>query len=199
MKNLVVIFILFFSVASLRSFSQDGLTNKNYLWKAGFHAGSSMLWGDLSDDSDPFTKMFSKQSKLSFEFDLNRKITNTFSVQGSFLFGNLSGERTKWSDDQHAGLGFKTNYFDYSLALNVDLTSIIWRNPDRLINIYVLAGAGMIHYNATSFTTPNNIDFNKVNEKTFFVPWGWGMGFNLTPRLTVFAQNTFRHVFVVRH
>ncbi|MBN2745952.1 MAG: outer membrane beta-barrel protein [Bacteroidales bacterium] len=196
MKIFITVLILFFSFANLNLFSQSEIDNKNYLWKVGLHTGSSMLWGDLSDDSDPFTKMFSKQSKLSFEIDLNRKITNTFSVQGSFLFGNLSGERTKWSDDQLAGLGFKTNYFDYSLALNVDLTSIFWRNPDRLINVYVLAGAGMVHYSANSFTTPNNVDFNKVDEKAFFVPWGWGMGFNLTPRLTLFAQNTFRHGFI---
>ena len=75
MKNLIIS-LLIITIPFWLS-AQNKQSNNNYLWKVGGHLGSSMLWGDLSDDSDPFTKMFSKQSKLSYELDLQRKITDT--------------------------------------------------------------------------------------------------------------------------
>ena len=193
MKNfglsvLIVLIPLWISAQS----TQD---NNNYLWKVGVHTGSSMLWGDLSDDSDPITKMFSSQSKLSLELDLHRKITNAFGVQGSFLFGKLAGQRTKWSDDKHAGIAFNTSYFDYSLAVNADITALFGAKPNRLISFYLLGGAGMTHYTGTSYDMLTNNTVKTVDNKKFFVPWGWGLSFNFTPRLSVFAQNTFRHPF----
>ncbi len=176
--------------------AQNSNSDKNYLWKAGAHVGSSMLWGDLSDDQDPFTKMFSSQSKLSYEFDLQRKISNVFGLQGSFLFGKLAGQRTTWSDAKAAGIGFNTSYMDFSLALTADITALFGAKPDRLISFYLLGGGGWVNYDAKSYKMDDGSDVRSAKAGTFFVPWGWGLGFNLTPRLTVFAQNTFRHPFV---
>lgn len=195
MKNITLSLLLV--CLSLLTMAQDNQAEKNYLWKGGVHFGSSMLWGDLAQDADPFTKMFSKQSKLSFELDLHRKITNVFGIQGSFIYGKLAGQRTTWSDDQHAGIGFNTDYIDYSLAINADLTNLFFGvKPERLISVYVLGGAGMVHYDGSSYDLNTNAQYFSVKDKTLFIPWGWGLSFNLTPRFSIFTQNTFRHTFV---
>lgn len=195
MKNIRILLLLLLLLPLWLS-AQKNVNNNNYLWKIGGHSGSTMLWGDLSDDSDPITKMFSSQSKLSFEIDLHRKITDVFGVEGSFLFGNLAGQRTKWSDDQHAGIGFNTSFFDYSLAINADITALFGAKPDRLISIYLLGGAGMAYYKGDSYDLTTNNNIRTVDNNTFFIPWGWGMSLNFTPRFSIFAQNTFRQVFV---
>jgi hypothetical protein len=191
----VIVIALLTTFLSLTIFAQEASTNKNYLWKTGLHMGSAMLWGDISDDCDPFTKMFSSQSKLSFEFDLHRKITNVFGVEGSFLFGKLAGQRTSWSDDKPAGLGFNTSFMDYSLSFTADLTALFGAKPDRLISFYVLGGGGLTNYNATEYDISTGKTTSTTSNQTFFVPWGWGMSFNLTPKFSIFAQNTFRHPF----
>jgi len=193
MKNLLIL-LLIITIPFWLS-AQNEQSNNNYLWKVGGHLGSSMLWGDLSDDSDPVTKMFSSQSKLSYELDLHRKLTEAFGLEASFQFGNLAGQRTTWSDDQHAGIAFNTSYFDYSLAVNADITALFGAKPDRLISVYLLGGAGMVHYKGNSFDMTTNNNVNTIDNKTFFVPWGWGLSFNLSPRFSIFAQNTFRHPF----
>jgi len=82
------------SISSTFLFSQDANLDKNYLWRVGVHSGSSLIWGDLSDNNNPLSKMFSNESKLSYELDFNRKLSEVFSVEGSFLFGKLTGVRS---------------------------------------------------------------------------------------------------------
>lgn len=194
MKNILfsIICLLFIST----SYGQGQDNEKELMWKIGLHSGSSMMWGDLSDDNNPLSKMFSNESKLSYELDLHRKISETFSIQGSFLFGKLTGTRTKWSDQLDADLTFITRYFDYSIALNMDVTALLGANPDRLISAYLLGGVGMSHYTAEKSTINPTTLISTTKNKALILPWGWGLAFNFTPRFSAFAQNTFRNTFV---
>ncbi|OIP01993.1 MAG: hypothetical protein AUJ98_02760 [Bacteroidetes bacterium CG2_30_33_31] len=184
------------SISSTFLFSQDANLDKNYLWRVGVHSGSSLIWGDLSDNNNPLSKMFSNESKLSYELDFNRKLSEVFSVEGSFLFGKLTGVRSIWSDKKDADLTFLTKFYDYNIGVNADITALFGAKPDRLISVYILGGIGMTNYKAVKSVASTGQTLNSANGQALIIPWGWGMSFNLTPRFSIFAQNTFRNTFV---
>lgn len=162
----------------------------------GVQFGSTMLWGDLSDDSDPFSKILSKESSLSYGINFNYKLAPPLTLQGDFIFGQFTGERLMWSNNVPAGIGFKTDYFDYNLNLQLDLIGLLSSNTDNKLSIYFIGGAGFIHYKSNSFMLNNNLPLRSANDINIIAVTGGGIGYNISPKLRIYAQNTYRISFV---
>jgi hypothetical protein len=174
--------------------NKNNTKSEIYNWDVTAKAGASLLWGDAASSFSPFTKWFSSECAFTGELVLNRRISNVFGIQAGFAKGVLSGYREVWSSDTHPVVSSKTDYFDYHLALNMDITSIFNHNPNRFLSIYAFGGVGMINYTATSYLDGKL--HQEASDNTLMVPWGGGLRFRLSPRFSVIAETNFRNTFV---
>ncbi len=199
MKTVILRFVLTTSAIlfAFASFAQDNKSETKpeiYNWDVTAKAGASLLWGDAASSYSPFTKWFSSECGFAGELVLNRRISNVFGIQAGFAKGVLSGYREVWSSETHPITSSKTDFMDYHLALNVDITSIFNHNPNRFLSIYAFGGVGMINYTATSYL--NGKLHQEASDNTLMVPWGGGLRFRLSPRFSVIAETNFRNTFV---
>jgi len=180
------------SFGSLSGQSND--SNPNYLWKAGANIGSSLLWGDVNSNGSPFTRWFSNESSFTYGMTIQRKLSNTFWLQGGLQKGLLSGSRSSWSGDAaHAVINAKSSFLDYHLGLNVDFTSLFGFKPDRLISIYGFGGFGMTHYNAQSYS--DGVLYKDLKGYTPMIPAGGGLTLRLNERWSLYGETNWRITF----
>ena len=111
-------------------------------WKVGAGIGATKFYGDLSDNTNsfikntPFSKFFYEDRKFGYYFTLEKSISPYFGVRGMFFGGKIKS--TQESTKQY----FEANYFDYSLSLTMDFTSMVW-GPDGSRNTVFYGFAGM--------------------------------------------------------
>jgi len=113
-------------------------------WKVGAGVGATKFYGDLTDNTNsfiknsPFSKFFYQDRKFGYYFTLEKSINPYFGLRGMLFFGKVKS--TQESTKQY----FEANYFDYSLSLTMDFSTMVW-GPDRSRNtvIYGFAGVGL--------------------------------------------------------
>lgn len=199
MKNALLKFVLTISFIFLllASYAQENETSTKseiYNWELTAKAGASLLWGDAASSYSPFTKWFSNECAFTGEIVLSRRLGNVFGIQAGFAKGILSGYREVWNPETHPITSSRTDYFDYHLALNVDITGIFNHNPNRFFSLYAFGGVGMINYKATSYLDGA---FNQESSgNTMMIPWGGGARFRINPRFSIIAETNFRNTFV---
>lgn len=113
-------------------------------WKMGAYIGSTKFYGDLTDNTSsilnntPFSSYFYQDRKLGGAFYIEKWLNPYIGVRGMFFLGSIKS--TQESSQQY----FEGNYYDYSLALTLDFTSMIWgRNQGRLLSVYGFGGIGL--------------------------------------------------------
>lgn len=196
MKNSVIFLVgVVFLLNIFQSKAQD-----KYKWSVNANTGSTMLWGDMADNENPFVKMFSDQSKLSFGVTVDRQFTNYLGLQGGFLYARLAGQRTLWSNDKPANLGFEGIGLDYYIAPTLDFTGLFGAPEDRLISIYIFGGVGQVHYQSEKMDIANDKTLNKVGfngrQSAITIPWGGGVKLRLNDRFKIKFENSYRNLFV---
>ncbi len=192
--GLMLVFLMILTGAYAQDSSQKDSEPVVYNWDLTAKGGASLIWGDAGSSFDPFTRWFSNEGAFTGELVLNRRLSNVFGVQIGFAKGVLSGYREVWSSDTHPVASSKTDYFDYHLGLNVDITAIFNHNPDRFFSIYAFGGVGMINYTATSYL--NGVQHQTAAGNTMMIPWGGGLKFRLSPRFSLILETNFRNTFV---
>ena len=196
MKSIYVIILSVFIFSSFTSSAQGDETFKknNYLWDVSANGGLSLLWGDANSNGNPLERWFSKEVTITYGITVKRKLTDAFQLQFAFQNGTLKGERAEWSGDvYHPVIKAHTNYFDYHLGLNVDLTSLFGAKPDRLISAYMFGGFGMVHYDAESFG--DDVLLHTAKDVSMMIPWGGGLRLRLNERWSLYGETNFRHAF----
>jgi len=201
-KNYALSILLVFVMIGSNLFAQNDTNSDSkkdakpviYNWDVSLKGGASLIWGDAGSSFDPFTRWFSNEGAFTGEITLNRRLSNLFGIQAGFAKGYLSGYREVWSSDTHPVASSLTDYMDYYLALNVDLTAIFNHNPDRFLSVYAFGGGGMINYSATSFL--DGKQFKTASGNTFMVPWGGGLKLRINPRFSILLETSFRNTFV---
>ncbi len=194
LSMILVIMLMVTNVYAQDKNKEDDSKPVVYNWDISLKGGASLIWGDAGSSFDPFTRWFSNEGAFTGEIVLNRRLSNVFGVQIGFAKGVLSGYREEWSSDTHPVASSKTDYFDYHLGLNVDLTAIFNHNPNRFFSIYAFGGVGMINYSATSYLAGKQHQVASGN--TLMVPWGGGIKLRINPRFSVLLETSFRNTFV---
>jgi len=113
-------------------------------WKIGAYIGATKFYGDLTDNSNsilnntPFSSYFYQDRKVAGSFYIEKWINPYVGIRGMFFGGELKS--TQESSKQY----FEANYFDYSLAMSLNFSSMIW-GPDnnRNLSIYGFGGIGL--------------------------------------------------------
>jgi len=195
--SLSMIFVIILMVSNIyaqENNNEDGSKPVVYNWGVSLKGGASLIWGDAGSSFDPFTHWFSNECAFTGEIVLDRRLSNVFGVQLGFAKGVLSGYREIWSSETHPVASSKTDYFDYHLDLNVDLTAIFNHNQNRFLSIYAFGGVGMINYTATSYL--DGKQYQTAADNTLIIPWGGGLKLRINPRFSILLETSFRNTFV---
>ena len=191
-RGVLSLFILLTTVGF--SAAQSGNGDLNTAWSVNVNIGPSLLWGDMSDQSDPFSKMFSKESKLSYGVIGRKGISDVFGVNLQAIVGNMKGVRDEWSDGTPTG-GFTSEVFFTELNANLDMDILnIFNSKDmRLVNPYLKAGVGMTYYKTN--VTYKGVDYNGSEKSTMIIPFGGGIRFDVSRRIGITLESTFEYAF----
>jgi hypothetical protein len=137
----ISVFVLSLSVAISTSAQPYGLGKA---WRIGAGLGATKFYGDLTDNTNsfinntPFSKFFYQDRKLGYNFILEKSFNPYFGIRGMFFGGKIKS--TQESTKQY----FEANYFDYSLSLTMDFTSMIFGPDDgRSVRFFGFAGIGL--------------------------------------------------------
>ena len=187
-----LLFILFF--VGLISFTkaQSGDGDLNTAWSINANTGPSLLWGDMSDKSDPFSKMFSPESKFSFGVIGRKGLSDVFGVNLQAIVGNVKGNRDEWSNGTPTG-GFTSETFftELNANLDIDIINIFAPTGRRLINPYLKGGVGMTYFKAN--VTKQGVDYNGSEQSTLVIPMGGGIRFDLSRRIGITVETTLEY------
>ena len=137
----ICFFLVSISISTISSAQSYGFDKG---WRVGASIGITKFYGDLTDNTNsflsntPFSKFFYQDRKLGGSFIIEKSFNPYFGLRGMFFGGKLKS--TQESSKQY----FEANYFDYSLALTMDFSSMIW-GPDngRSIRFFGFAGIGL--------------------------------------------------------
>ncbi len=134
-------------------------------WQVNVNVGPSLFFGDLKQKSFlPTSISGHSEWRLGAGAMLNRQFTSFFGLRFQFLYGQLSGLSTS------ANRYFQSDYLDFNLNGTFSLTDLIaGYNPERKLNVYLVAGLGLTNYNSSLYNLSNANLINKMG-------YGYGHG-----------------------
>jgi hypothetical protein len=190
-RGVLSLFILMTTISF--SIAQDN-SDLNTAWSVNVNIGPSLLWSDMSDKSDPFSKMFSDQSKFSYGIIGRKGLNDVFGVNIQAIVGDMKGIRNEWSDGTPTG-GFTSEVFFTEVNANLDMDILNLFSPKdmRLVNPYVKAGIGMTYYKTN--VTYKGTDYNGTEKSTMIIPFGGGIRFDVSRRIGITLETTFEYAF----
>ena len=190
LRGLLFLFIVMTAANVTNAQSGDG--DLNSAWSLNVNTGPSLLWGDMSDKNDPFSKMFSPESKFSFGVLGRKGLNDVFGINLQAIVGNLKGNRDEWSDGTPTG-GFTSETFftEFNANLDIDLINIFAPTGRRLVNPYLKGGVGLTYFKAN--VTYKGIDHNGSEESTLDIPFGGGIRFDISRRIGITLETTLHY------
>jgi len=190
LRVLLSLFIIITAANIVKAQSGDG--DLNTAWSINANTGPSLLWGDMSDKSDPFSKMFSPESKFSFGVIGRKGLNDVFGVNLQAIVGNVKGNRDEWSDGAPTG-GFTSETFftEFNANLDIDIINIFAPTGRRVINPYLKGGVGMTYFKAN--VTYKGVDYDGSEKSTLVIPMGGGIRFDLSRRIGITLETTLEY------
>lgn len=144
--------LIFFMLAPVgavqaQKVSQQAVVFKPY-WQLNINGGTSLFFGDLKQNKFwPATYDGHTEWRLGSGLMLGRQFSSKFGLRFQALYGQLSGIKSA------SDLYFQSNYLEFNINGTLDLNSLIsGYNPDRKLNIYLLAGVGLTNYNSILYS-----------------------------------------------
>lgn len=186
------LFILSFIGLINYSNAQSGDGDLNTAWSINVNTGPSLLWGDLSDNSDPFSKMFSDERKFSYGILGRKGLNDIFGVNLQAIFGDIKGVRDEWSNGTPTG-GFISEVFFTEINANLDVDIINIFNPTerRLINPYLKGGVGLTYFRTD--ITYKGVEYSSSEQSTLVFPMGGGIRIDLSRRIGITLETTLEY------
>lgn len=118
------------------------VTNNN--WSINLNAGSTQYWGYLN--STGIKSSLKHAPTWGYGFVITNQITHVIGFRGQFLMGKIKGRKDVFSDGSPANLLYFSDFAEQNLTVKVSLTNMIkGYKPNRMLNIYGLAGIGLTH------------------------------------------------------
>jgi len=186
-KGLLTLLLLVGATTITRAQSDN--SDLNTAWSLNANLGPSLLWGDMSDNSNIFSKMFSDQMKFSYGLVGRKGLNNVFGVNVQVIVGDVKGVRNEWSDGTPTG-GFTSETFftEFNANLDVDIMNIFSPKDMRLVNPYVKGGVGMTYFKAN--VTYQGTDYAGSEKSTLAIPFGAGLRFDISRRIGITLETT---------
>ncbi|MCX6281644.1 MAG: outer membrane beta-barrel protein [Bacteroidetes bacterium] len=165
-------------------------------WEAGAMLGPDFYYGDLN------TKKFlpNRSTSAAGGAFVMRQFTNVIGLKGQLLFGGLHGSK----DGQEGGLPvnwtFKGFFLDFTINSVFNLSNLVSPYHDgRRFFVYGTVGLGV---NAWSTTLTKGINGeltyppqNNGFQAGLVLPFGFGLQYAITPKISAGAELTVRTVF----
>ncbi|MDD3738326.1 MAG: OmpA family protein [Lentimicrobiaceae bacterium] len=139
------------------------------------NVGIHQYFGDLNEND-----FYDKEINLAYGAALGWQFSRVVGIRGHFNMGKVSGGR----DDLGApscDFSSKLMYGGGQLTLNVN--ELFNNNPKRLLNLYLMGGAGYLNSKSTQYQlgTENPLpNKENISKSSFMVPAGLGLGIRLS-------------------
>ncbi len=129
-------------------------------WQVNANVGNSLFFGDLKQKSFmPASISGHTEWRMGAGLMLNRQFTPVFGLRAQVLYGQLSGISTS------ANRYFEGDYLDFNLNGTFSLNNLIsGYNPERKLNVYLVAGVGLTNYNSSLYNLANASLINKMGD-----------------------------------
>lgn len=163
------------------------------------YGGVSNYQGDLQEKSITFSG-----AKLGGGLGAHYSISENWDIRGSVLFGQLYAS-DKGGKNKSRNLDFSTNLFEVMVGAQYNFTSL-----SEVVTPYLFAGLGVFHFNPYTYDTAGNkfyleplstegqgftIGKQSYGLTQFSIPFGAGVDFRLTDRLSFGLEIGFRKLF----
>ncbi|MBE0652054.1 MAG: porin family protein [Bacteroidales bacterium] len=138
-------------------------------WQINVNGGTSLFFGDLKQKSFwPATYSGHSEWRMGTGLMLTRQFSSFFGLRLQALYGQVSGISTS------TNRFFQGNYLDFNLNGTFNLNTLIaGYNPERKLNVYLIAGVGLTNYNSDLY----NLATASIIERR-----GYGYGHGLDKR-----------------
>ena len=145
--SIALVFILLVPSGVAKAQKVSRANNFKPYWNLNINGGTSLFYGDVKEKSLwPQTYSNHTEWRMGAGLMLGRQFTPFFGLRGQALYGQLSGIKTKSNEY------FQSDYIELNLNGTFNLNSLIaGYNPDRKLNIYLLAGVGLTNFNSTLY------------------------------------------------
>ncbi len=187
--RVLLFIVLAATIIQTANAQSDKNKNPNKAWSISGSLGPSFLYGDMSDDANPFAKLVSDEFSMSYAVSGRKGLSNVFGLNLQALLGNTSGYRDYWSTGAPTGgFHFKNFYMEYSLFLDIDILNIFNAKNRRLINPYLKGGGAFTYFNTTVWYQGN--EYGGAKKSTFAIPFGGGIRLDVSPKLGIFLDQS---------
>ena len=165
--SVVLVFILLAPSGVAKAQKVSKTNNFKPYWNLNINGGTSLFFGDVKEKPlMPTTYSNHTEWRMGAGLMFGRQFTPFFGLRGQGLYGQLSGIKTS------ANEYFQSDYMEFNLNGTFNLNSLIaGYNPERKLNVYLLAGIGLTNYNSTLY----NLSTAQVIRKNGF-GYGHGIG-----------------------
>lgn len=185
---------LFLSVIILSAYNTFGQV------EVGVLAGTTLYGGDMS--KTPFVLEEAKPAGAVFgEF----KIGSKFGINGSLLYGKISGDDLNVEGTYKRNLRFESNVFEFAVKGSYDILDPVF---NRVVP-YAYAGAALFHHNPTTELEGETIELQPLGTEgqglegnaapyslwAFSVPLGGGVKYQLNDEIQLRADFGARMTF----
>ncbi len=192
-RQLLLLFFLFTGL--LLSSQLTAQSTLPYPWYVNANVGLTQLYGDIENETNPIDKL-NNESGIGYGVRIGRNISPVFNGHFQFLNTTFKGQKDE------SNLSFSTNMMEFQLGSTVSLSNLIFRQKDRLVNVYALVGVGGLFYrgkltNTITDETVNGIGYTSSGAKApreFGVsfPLGGGLDFRLSDRFFLNLETAIR-------
>lgn len=178
-------------------------------YEAGISAGTFIYQGDLT----PSDVGSYKTMRPNFGIYVSRILNRSFSARANFGFGQLKGDDALYEYPEYRrqrNFRFSTPVTEISAVLEWNILAKNARENNKGLSPYIFAGAGASFLNVNRDGSRFNAEYfnsQKVSEGVaadlahsppgvvLILPAGAGVKYRLTPRLSLFAETSYRFMF----
>jgi OmpA-OmpF porin, OOP family len=194
-----------YAQGTLTTERQDLKKVKHFGTELGLLGGFSLYTGDAHCEKFLFKNSLNLAGGAFFRYYLS----DAFAVRANFLAGKIKGDDRNYPGLEHGNRNFKftSNVFDATAILDFEpFAKRRYRGGKfhRIFSPYVFVGAGIINANPnTDYNETNNFNIareiaeDKANTKktNLTIPFGLGWKFDLTERLVLGGEVSYRNPF----
>lgn len=169
-------------------------------WYIGLNLGTSKFYGDVSgrtssfSNANPFSGSLYRDRDFMYGITLTKRFSGIFWTRFNLLAGALDAQ------ENDLNLYFKSDIVEFSGVAMLSLSDIIGgADPQRRLNVYTYAGAGLLSYRAWKRQLANDslIDTEgtgKHKASDFIIPMGIGVDYRINGQFTITGELSLRNV-----
>jgi hypothetical protein len=165
-------------------------------WEVGAMIGPDFYYGDLN------LKKFMPDNSVSFAGSVygTRQFTNVFGLRAQLFLGGARGSKYYQEGSQTITSSFSGFLMDFSISPVINFSNMISAyRSSRKVFVLGMAGVGFSGWNSTLVQEKGGVISNPPQvqgfQAAFMIPFGLGLQYNITPKISVGAEFTVRTIF----